>query len=377
MRNACIALTIILLLSSTLLHASPRRIVTDGILHVNNDTLGLTYGPDIVSKLPMAWVYKSYTEKGIFSLDVKFNLYYEGKPCSGSLFSETDSLVGHYSEEPLPFTIIAGQDTIPCRVVYISDDYHTDLCTANEYSTQYPDSALEFTYQDPTDSNLVKLRETYNLDEVAGRGDEISRIINLMQWVNETVRWDGHAPSPSPYNALHLLKLCKDTDRAVNCHLMATILNEVYLSMGFKSRYVNCKPKDAKDRDSHVTNIVFSETLNKWVYMDPSFAVYFKDKDGLLQSHAEIREAVINGDFLAICIDANENGRPYSGGAKLYKRYMTKNLYRFYCPLSSEFGYESHKGDKTYVYLHPLSYSPEEFPEHTTQCADYFWKRPE
>ena len=376
MRNTCISLVIIML-SAAWSYASPRRVVTDGIIHTNSDSLGITYGPDVVSTLPMVVVYQAYAANGIFSLDVKFDLYYGGKPCSGSIFSETDSLVGDYSEEPIPFTIIAGQDTIPCQVVYISADYHSDLCAASEYSAEYPDSDLEFIYQDPSDSNLVKLRETYNLDMVAGQGDEISRIVNLMKWVNQMVRWDGKAPSPSPPNALHLLKVCKDTNRAVNCRMMATILNEVYLSMGFKSRHISCKPKDENDSDSHVTNIVYSEMLNKWLYMDPSFAVYYTDKDGTLLNHAEIREATIRGDSLVVCIDANDNGRPYSGGTTGYTRYMTKNLYRFYCPVSSEFGYESKKDDKTYVYLNPLSYNPEVLPRHTTQCADFFWQKPE
>ena len=377
MRNRCLALMLILLLSVAWLHASPRRVAADGIIHVSGDSLGLTYGQDIVTTLPLAVVYKAYAAEGLFSLDVKFDLYYDGKPCSGSIFSETDSLVCNYSEEPIPFTIIAGQDTIPCRVVYINADYLADLCGASEYSAEYPDSALKFTYQDPSDSNLVELRKTYNLEQVAGQGDEISRIINLMQWVNETVHWDGKAPSPSPYNALHLLKVCKDSNRAVNCRMMATILNEVYLSMGFKSRHISCLPKNAEDRDSHVTNIVYSETLDKWIYMDPSFAVYYKDKDGMLLNHAEIREAIIKGDSLVVCIDASENGRPYSGGVSGYKRYMTKNLYRFSCPVSSEFGYESRKSSKCYVYLNPLAYISETLDRYTTQCADYFWQKPE
>ena len=376
MRNSCMALTIILLLSATWLYASPRRIITDGILHANSDSLGLTYGPDISMKIPVAAVYQALAAKGIFSIDVKYSLYYDGKPRSGSIFSDTDSLFSNYSEEPMPFIIVAGQDTIPCQVVYVSTDFHSILCEASEYSSEYPDSALEFTYQGPSDSNLVELRETYNLDEVAGTGDEISRIINLMKWVNQIVRWDGTAQSPSPKNALNLIKVCQDSGSAVNCHMMATILNEVYLSLGFKSRHINCMPKDDNDSDRHVTNIVYSETLDKWLYVDPSFAVYCTDKAGMLLNHAEIREAIIKGDSLVVCIDANENGHPYSGGVTGYTRYMTKNLYRFLCPLSSEFGYESKEGDRIYVFLNPLSYNPESPPRHTTHSADYFWQKP-
>ena len=55
------------------------------------------------------------------------------------------------------------------------------------------------------------------------------------------------------------------------------LLNECYLAMGFKSRYVTCFPK-VYINDCHVINSVYSNTLHKWIWMDPTFAA-FMSKD--------------------------------------------------------------------------------------------------
>ena len=45
-----------------------------------------------------------------------------------------------------------------------------------------------FTYAEPTDSGLVVIREFFNLDSIAGKGDEISRMKNLLYWFHDAIR---------------------------------------------------------------------------------------------------------------------------------------------------------------------------------------------
>src|SRR5476651_1630818 len=44
-----------------------------------------------------------------------------------------------------------------------------------------------FTYQAASDPHLTELRMTYNLDSVAGKGDEVTRAIRLLQWFHNQV----------------------------------------------------------------------------------------------------------------------------------------------------------------------------------------------
>ncbi|MBD7969345.1 hypothetical protein [Paenibacillus gallinarum] len=98
--------------------------------------------------------------------------------------------------------------------------------------------SYEFTYQHPNDSHLRKLREQYQLNEVAGTGDEVSQIINLMKWVDQRLI-HGNEPPPKLVHALSVLEMTEHADMKVNCYVIATVLTEVYLSLGFPARAKN------------------------------------------------------------------------------------------------------------------------------------------
>ncbi len=239
-----------------------------------------------------------------------------------------------------------------------------------------------FKYMSPSDADLTKLRTLYELDKVAGNGSELEQIIKLMQWVHKTVPHDGSSRNPVPSNSLNIIQTSQNEKRGVNCRMLAILLNEVYLSMGFKSRMVTCLPSAEETFDCHVTNAVFSKTLNKWLYIDPSFEAYFMDKKGQILNHAEIRKAFISGIPLTVNEGINHNGRPYGGGESGYIRYMAKNFVRFVCTLNSGFGSEDIS--PFYVELYPKNFkSCDEFERKTNAgqflCisnSDVFWKSP-
>ena len=106
------------------------------------------------------------------------------------------------------------------------------------YNESVTDTLPRFTYMNPNDSNLVQLRKHFNLDSIAGSGDEISKIKNLLYWVHNIVPHDGNSRNPEERNTIAMVELCKKENRGVNCRMMAQMLNECYLAMGFKSRFI-------------------------------------------------------------------------------------------------------------------------------------------
>jgi hypothetical protein len=259
-------------------------------------------------------------------------------------------------------------------------DYLAILRREGGYA-QDPDSGRPiFTYQAASDSPLVRLRTEYGLDSVAGSGDEASRIIHLMRWAHRIVRHDGSSTNPPSRNALDIIRVCREEDRGVNCRMMATILNEACLAMGFPSRHITCMPKDTLDPDCHVITAVYSRELGRWLWMDPTFEAYVQDPEGALLGIAEVRERLIRGDSLVVAEGINWNGQPYGGGAAAYlRRYMAKNLYRLWCPVSSEFGFESLPGERRYASLVPAGYVRSSHGRVTTSYTgspEVFWARP-
>jgi hypothetical protein len=227
-----------------------------------------------------------------------------------------------------------------------------------------------FTYQ--PSSELRDLRLKYALDSVAGSGDEMSRIIRLMQWVHRAVRHDGNSTNPSEKNADALLTICKKEGRGINCRMMATILNEVYLAMGFPSRFVTCMPQGEIFDDCHVINIVYSKDLKKWIWMDPTFETYVQDDTGHYLNIEEVRQRLIEQKPLKLGGNLNWNGNPYDGGEEQYLHvYMAKNLFRFSCPTQSLEGFESKKGKRLYIDLYPVGYNPTNVTLGTEQSGRY------
>lgn len=261
-----------------------------------------------------------------------------------------------------------------------SDDFSKILKQSAGYTKNTAKDIPAFTYMDANDSNLVRIRNYFNLDSIAGTGDEISKIKNLLTWVHNVVRHDGSSMNPKEKNAIAMVEVCKKENWGINCRMMAQLLNECYLAMGFKSRFVTCMPQKMIN-DCHVINSVYSKTLNKWLWMDPTFNAYVTDEKGNLLGIAEVRERLRNDQPLVLNEDANWNNQ--SKQTKLYylDYYMAKNLYYVVCPLRSEFNAETNYDGKVwsdYVALVPEGFLPEKENREAFNISDndYFWQSP-
>lgn len=256
-------------------------------------------------------------------------------------------------------------------------DYPYILKKAAPYRKIKTDTLPQFSYMNPNDPNLVRVRQYFNLDSVAGAGNEISKIKNLLAFIHNTIRHDGGNDNPSPRNAIAMAQACKDGSRGLNCRGLATVLNECYLAMGFKSRIVTCMPK-VYTSDCHVINTVYSNTLDKWIWVDPTFNAYVTDENGTLLGIAEVRERLRNEQPLAINEDANWNHQYQQTKERYLDQYMAKNLYYIDCQLRSEFDAETNwKGWEGYISLMPDGFTTPDCKSYWQICDDqYFWQSP-
>ena len=292
------------------------------------------------------------------------------------------------------FVILLNEkDSAKTRIVWEPSKLEI-LRKAENYN--YSDSRFipKFTYQSQDNPNLVKTREDLKLDSIAGNGTELSQIFNLMHWVHNLIKHDGSSKNPTLKNAVDLISICKAENRGVNCRMLATILNECYLSMGIKSRYITCMPRETEFDDCHVINMVYSKDLNKWIWIDPTFDAYVMDDKGNLLGIQEVRERLIKGLPLVLNADANWNRTNLQTKEHYLEYYMAKNLYRLQTPLVSEYNTETWEKGKevTYVELLPLD-GIEQTPQkkektndktgtkfiyyYKTNNPEIFWAKPE
>lgn len=226
---------------------------------------------------------------------------------------------------------------------------------------------VKFHYAAPTDDNLRKLRDTYDLETAAGHGSETDRIINLTRWVFQLT---GHANMPAipkELNALNLIPLAKVEHMQMNCYMKTVILNEVFLATGFASRQTHLLPHSNEEDESHYITSVYSHTLGKWILMDPDFGAYVTDEKGNILGIAEIRSRVIGGEPLvangfvntgrSIFAKAWANLGEFIEGAD-YLWYLRKNIFKIRCPQVSMFDQRS-QPNQVYFELIPDRYREE------------------
>lgn len=239
-------------------------------------------------------------------------------------------------------------------------DYPSILKRAGKYNLSDNRPIPKFSYQASDNPNLVALRKGFNLDSIAGQGTDVLQILNLMHWIHDLVPHDGMNGNPEVKNAMSMLAVCKKESRGLNCRGLALVLNECYLSMGIKSRVITCLPKDSLkiDQDCHVINSVYSESLKKWLWIDPTNDAYVMNEKGELLSIEEVRERLISDKPLILNPDANWNNQSTQTKENYLENYMAKNLYILECHSSSEYNMETSSEGKTFNYIRllPLDY---------------------
>lgn len=290
----------------------------------------------------------------------------EAKPDVYATSSKNEKVTFYTDLDSIAFTVapngvynfvilLNGKDTAWTQIKYEPSKLDI-LKGAAAYNGKDQRAVPSFTYQSMNDSNLVALRKGLNLDSIAGTGTETLKILNLLHWIHNLIPHDGQHDNPTVKNAMSLVRTCKMENRGLNCRGLATVLNECYLALGIKSRFVTCMPKDSVFDDCHVINLVYSIERGKWIWIDPTNNAYVMNERGELLSIEEVRERLINDKTLILNPDANWNNRSTATKEDYLQYYMAKNLYRLECPVESKYDYETWLPGKqvTYIELLPL-----------------------
>jgi hypothetical protein len=125
--------------------------------------------------------------------------------------------------------------------------------------------------------------------------------------------------------------------------------------------------------------------------MDPTNNAYIMNEKGELLGIEEVRERLIHNQPLVINPDANWN-HSIIVKEEYLDVYMTKNLYKLECPVTSEYNLETSQNNKTITYVLLLTINDRYqqplikknknrktgagWIEYKTNNADAFWQVP-
>lgn len=270
--------------------------------------------------------------------------------------------------------LLNGKDSAYTQIKY-EPGYLDVLKKGSKYSFKDKREITKITYKPQNDPDLVIIRKEFKLDSIIGTGNEISQILSLLHWVHNSFRHDGTRNAPRSSSISNLMNICVKDHKTLDCGTLATVLNDCYLALGFKSQRVICLPKDSTDFDCHSINTVYSNTLKKWLWIDPTNDAYVMNEKGELLSIAEVRERLVSNKPLILNPEANWNH--ISSVTKEYylDNYMAKNLYAFEC-------FVSNGGKSQSNLLLPVEYRgiiprTKDYNPKCTNNPDIFWAEPE
>ena len=273
-----------------------------------------------------------------------------------TFYTDSDSISIKISQTTkFDFIILLNDTSKAFTEILYKPGYLDILKTADKYNIDDKRYIPKFTYQSKDDPDLVEIRKGFKLDSIAGEGNEVSKILNLLLWVHNTIPHDGNHDNPVLKNALSMIAECKRDNRGLNCRGLASILNECYLSLGIPSRIVTCMPKDSVFNDCHVINMVYSRDLKKWLWIDPTNYAFVMNEKGELLSIEEVRDRIIHDQPIILNPDANWNHKVSKTKQEYLYQYMAKNLFRMECPVESRYDNETWKYGKIISYVELLS----------------------
>jgi hypothetical protein len=187
------------------------------------------------------------------------------------------------------------------------------------------------------DKNLQELKIKYSLDEKAGNGDDLSKAINLLNWVSENIHHDGCYNYEKMENAINLLDdyFQKGKDYGINCRALSRTLTGCLLSIGIKARTLFMMPASPYDNDNHVVTHAYIKKTKQWILLDPTYNTYVMNKEKKILNVFEIRNLLANQENIIFsdklkfsCDECNIDE---------IKTYYAKNLFYLKTDIVSKF----------------------------------------
>lgn len=210
--------------------------------------------------------------------------------------------------------------------------------------------------------DIPQILEKYNYSEYIEKFDKTKDeiVFRLLDFVCDDFGHNGSGGMGSGRKISDLIEFCEKNGNKSNCRGLSVILASLLRLNGIKAQHITCLPYEDPFDDCHVVVDCLLPS-GKRVMLDPTFRLYFKDKDDNYVSLPHLREILLTGEPVY-----NNSTAGYNGGEfdmEEYRDYMTKNTLRFARNTLNKDGVDGTTENYRYIDLIPLGYPIENFPE--------------
>lgn len=233
-------------------------------------------------------------------------------------------------------------------IISQEDDLHF-LRQYSEYKRDYSKKdKITFQY---INKELNDLKNYLPSELFQEKNSDFTTMIKLMLWVHNFLIPDGRATPVHPFNCINILEKTKTEKIKSNCWMFAVVLNEIYLSFGYRSKMIRCMPFDLRFNDCHCVVQVYVNEYSKWIMLDAAFGAYYIDTQKIPLNLKEIREHIIMNKKMTTPLTPSKH-------SKELLKYWTKNIFRFETYAINKFNMEENDSDESIIYsLLPVGYN--------------------
>lgn len=253
--------------------------------------------------------------------------------------------------------------------IYVEETDKPRLCILREYADYLPSGHLvpESIYE--LNGQVPEILKKYGFDAYftgLPAGSDAAAFAAL-DFVCDHFGHDGSGGMGKHGSIRGQIEFCEAHGGKVNCRGLAILLSSILRSKGIKARHITCMPYEQPFRDCHVVVDCLLPSGSR-IMLDPTFHLYYTDKDGKYVSLRRLREMLIHGEALFHNQKAAYNQGAFD--AEGYREYMTKNTFRFSRGRTFSDGI-----DESWIDLIPQKYIGKQMEDwtFTTDDAD-FWK---
>lgn len=205
---------------------------------------------------------------------------------------------------------------------------------------------------------VPEILNNYNYyDYIKGLKNTDDKIVfAVMDFVCSNFGHNGTIGLSKKRQIVDIIKFCEEHDQKTNCRGLAILLASLLRLNGIKAQHITCMPYEEPFEDCHVVVDCLLPS-GKRIMLDPTYHLYYKDKNGNYVSVKQLREMLISNEPLYANKEAGYNGGSFDLKANI--GYMTKNTFRFSRFTLAKDGVDCVTEDSKYIELVPVLYEKE------------------
>jgi len=223
-------------------------------------------------------------------------------------------------------------------------DFNNRVAELNEFLHFADDGAeIVFTFDLNRRDLYMDLIDEFGLDEITAGHYDVDLMIVLLDWVKDNFRHHGASDMPYNRDAMSIINFLRENPRGINCRGLAILLAEVLRLYGIEAKHVTVLPPE-DNHPVHVVTHAFSENLQQWIMLDPTFRLYLQDEQGNFMNLYTLRRAFAEGTQNTLI--ANDNAQ-FTYGWRNWQFFMSDYLFRFRTADNFTFGSDYRMGLRT------------------------------